>query len=611
MPRHHLHGRLERAQDDLLTAIVKGPDALIAFQNQWSKLVADFDEEAHQLDDDVLEMANSTASIVSTLTGSFLALETKATDLYSKLSKGLEDALDNDEPLVASSSHSLSPVLSHSYRDLYAWLQQNLHNPYPSATVKANLVASSGLSSEYVTAWFHNAREQIGWTTLARHRFKGSRSAIVDAARCAFLQSDDNRSLPSTLRHAFSVIKQNLDNLRPDTDKCVIARELESEDILTVTIESDMHTPQRPLAPDSPRLLQLPTGDDNKEDEEDMAPPPPIAGCKRRADTELRTDQTSRTFLGDHVRPLKRHRSDSLLPCGNPYPSQSASVAGTASHDDQTTFPSVNSAEAMLSVPSTNTSISTSASPLPPFTTPLTSQSSTNPPNNRKRRLSDANCDVITKRPRSLRSGPRMQTISDPFPRATEKSTSDPILFESWYKAFTNQPSEPFISDLSDDSSNSPSPATTALNTPLVSASCNELSTSPTNCIIPSQQVELSDEAFQAMLVYGYDMSSNLMPFEQDVPETMFSLDDLFPSSVPGLAGLSPTEQPGQCFADMGVRVDGTSQLHNGDGQSLFSSPFLLETPPHHGLLHTAPASSLNDFCQDDLCFWQLAAPLL
>nr|AGS09204.1 b1 homeodomain mating type protein [Heterobasidion occidentale] len=632
MPRHRFYARLGRAQDDLLSAVVEGPVALATFQTQWSKLVTDFDEENRldQLDDEVMEMAKSTASVVSTITGSFLHLETRGTDIYNELSKGLEDMLDGDGPSAISLTPA-SPAPFQSHRDLYVWLRRHLHNPYPSATAKANLVASSGLPSDSVAAWFQSARERIGWTTLARHRFQGRRSAIVDAAWRAFVEPDPHRPLPTNLQHAFSIVKENLANLLSDTSSHKDVDQIRVEglrpeindgaevhDELTgelqrgarkdcrVDSEGDLQTTRS--SPNS-RTLHLLDLDQSEEEEEDMTPPPPIAGCKRRADIDLEACDYSRSPQKIRYRSPKRQRSEPPSTSNQvpSYPVLTLTGTGVQASNVDTALPSPIGSTPSFTSRLPNGLFSTVPPALPSFpTTHSLSQPLASAPCSRKRRLSDANCDIIPKRPRHIHNGHRMQIVSNPFPLGPNEIAQDSALFESWYQNVTYAASEPFGGDPSSDCS----PATSILSTPWTDGL-----PLPNDFMVPSQQVDLSDEDFKAMLASGYDMSSSFIPVDQDLFETLPSLDDLFPPSFSSLQ--TPlTKQSAQYIIDLGLQAVSTSQIGECKVQSSsiptslsFDDPHQILSPPLEEIVNPisdtlTQCTSLCDLGEDTADNW-------
>nr|AGS09340.1 b1 homeodomain mating type protein [Heterobasidion parviporum] len=578
MAKHALYHRLERAQIDILSAAVDGPAALEEFQKLWMELCTEFDEEARldRVDEEVVAMANVTASIVSTLAGSLSHLENKADALHDTLFKRLHRTLEDVDTLdTPTTPEDSSPSPSTPLQSGYQWLMHNLHNPYPSLAVKQELATSSDASIESINEWFQNAREQIGWTTLARHHFQGSRSAIVNAAWRAFVEPDSRHPLPPNLQHAFSIVKENLANLRSDASSHKTVDQIRAEglsldhdgaevrDELTVEhcradLDRVLHATHSSPNSRTLHLLEL----DQAEEEEDMTPPPPITGCKRRADTELEACDSSCSPKEIRYRSPKRQRSEPPSTSNKVHSSPVLTLTGTAvqASNVESALPSlIRSTLSCTSILPNDFFITAS----PALPSSQTTQSPSQPlaavPISRKRRLSDADCDVIPKRPRHIRNGHRTQTVSNPLPLGPNEIAQDIPLFESWYQNVTYAVSEPCDGDLSTGCS----PATSVLNTPWTDG----LSVLPNDFMVPSQQVDLSDEDFKAMLASGYNMSSMFMPVDQSVFETLPSLDDLFPPSLPGLE--TPLiEQPAQYMIDLGVQAVSTSQIEACQAQS-------------------------------------------
>lgn len=145
---------------------------------------------------------------------------------------------------------------------------------------------------------------------------------MVDAARRAFVTPDPARPLSPLLSHAFSVVKQNLEQslgivpVENSPDACQDIPRTVLYDDPEILVDGERHgTPscQEELkhlellvrSPfNLPRTLQLQNCDDD-DLEEDMTPPPPIAGCKRRADSEPEVEQHSPV---SDLRSTKRQR---------------------------------------------------------------------------------------------------------------------------------------------------------------------------------------------------------------------------------------------------------------------------------------------------------------
>nr|AGS09258.1 b1 homeodomain mating type protein [Heterobasidion annosum] len=602
MPRHRLYNRLRQAQDCLLSALLEGPHALDTFQKSWVELGNELDKDMrlNLVDDETLAVAQGTASIVSTLTGSFLRLTSTAQDIHQSLMKKLDTTLDDPKMSIVTSPRSPSPTPFPI--EAYEWLLQNLHNPYPSGDVKAGLAAATGHTIEFIASWLHNAREEIGWTTLACHHFKSSRSALTDAAYRALCQSDPRRPLPPHIARAFLVVKRNLERLHDNklTRKVgshdaptlvdgnpkimfgsVVREELDRELDLTernkskIKSQRDVEPVSVPTASSPSRVLQLPQWNESEEeDEEDLTPPPPIAGIKRRADNDSDLGQTS----DRECRTSKRHKSSSSPDFQS---SPLAMHAKTPTHF-QLSLPQPDTSTLIPCTYQGSNCIPLSAPSYPP----LGSQTHQIPATSRKRRLSDASCDAPPKRPRHIRSGPRMQAVSDPLPHGVNAATHDDVLLESWCHTITNPAFEPSINDLLND----PSPATTALNTPWMNTSCSELPVLPSDFIIPSQNIVLSDEDFGAMLSSSYDMSSNFIPVDHDIFERLSSLDELLPPSFAGLSSSASEQSIQSVFSS---RSDGISRIED---ISSFTTPSneVLSSPSYGAFL---PSS--YDHCQE------------
>nr|AGS09317.1 b1 homeodomain mating type protein [Heterobasidion parviporum] len=597
MSQLRLRHRITQAQEGLLNAIANGTDALASFQKDWSQLVDDLEQETRlrTIDEETRTMAEATACIISTLSQSFLDLDSTANEMQARLSGRVQDILqDVDSTFPSDAQHSTL------FQTAHEWLLCNLHNPYPSSAIKHELANSSEASIESINAWFQNARKQIGWTTLARHHFQGRRSAIVDAAWRAFVEPDSHRPLPPNLQHAFSIVKENLANLRSDASspkdvdqilvkglspeisgRAEVHDELIGEQCRTqkdcrADLDGDLQTMRS--SPNS-RTLHLLDLDQSEEEEEDMTPPPSIAGCKRRADTDLEACDSSCSPKEIPYRSLKRQRSEPPSTSNQVHSSPVLTLTGTEvqAPNVEPALPSLIRSKPSFTSMLPNDSFITVSHALPSIPT---TQSSSQPlaavPISRKRRLSDADCGVIPKRPRHIRDGHRTQTVSNPLPLGPHGIAQDMSLFESCYQNVTYAVSEPCDGDLSTDRS----PATSALNTPWTDG----LSVLPNDFMVPSQQVDLSDEDFKAMLASGYNISSSFIPIDQGLFETLLSLDDLFPPSLSGLQ--TPLiEQPAQYIIDLGLQAVGTSQIEEYKAQSSTIPTSLFYDDPHQILL--------------------------
>ncbi|KAK0465616.1 uncharacterized protein EV420DRAFT_1744636 [Desarmillaria tabescens] len=105
----------------------------------------------------------------------------------------------------SSSSRSSTPaLLKRDYTPLYTWLSNNLHDPYPSASVRSDLCRASGGAD--VERWFTSARRRIGWTELVK-RVPGGRERVVSAAKSYW--KDEGEEYPG-IEVEFALIEKNL-----------------------------------------------------------------------------------------------------------------------------------------------------------------------------------------------------------------------------------------------------------------------------------------------------------------------------------------------------------------------------------------------------------------
>ena len=235
-------------------------------------------------------------------------------------------------------SSNLKTSHAASFIPAYNWLLENLHNPYPSPDIKAQLAQAHGLSSKAIGAWFKQVRQEIGWSTLSGEIFSGSRSKTTRAASLAYISPDPD--LPENVKHAFRVVRDKLECLpissrTPGKDTGLadaetlqklesmrnqvvdgtsvleeIDREIEHLRGKGKEAEPSLSSPL-PL-PDT--LLCGPTSPftpDTSDEEEDTTPPPPVAGCKRRLDSATETSSDGLKISSD--RPVKRSRYVSTL----------------------------------------------------------------------------------------------------------------------------------------------------------------------------------------------------------------------------------------------------------------------------------------------------------
>jgi hypothetical protein len=214
--------RLLLAEEELLSAILEGDEAIERFAANWMNLQNDI-ENALPLDDDILQIAYATASRVAQLADTFLEVGVKANNLTSNLKTELEEILGSVDLSTTSviGASASSPISSPKTTIVPAleWLMKNLHNPYPPSKTKQSLAQQAGKSVDSINRWFMNARSRIGWTDISKNHFHGSRNDTIDGAHRAFFDDDPKHPLPSKVVFAFMKMKVDAETLYLDKIK--------------------------------------------------------------------------------------------------------------------------------------------------------------------------------------------------------------------------------------------------------------------------------------------------------------------------------------------------------------------------------------------------------
>lgn len=230
------------AETDFLDALQGGPQTLASFQQTLSELlgVLSAARETGNVGDKTLYLAHSVASRISKIASCFLDIRRGENYSTAQLQRDCDAMLhqmaaldlnananslqsDNSNDTLSSCSYSGTPIPSTERPSppfpaaAYQWLLDNLHNPYPTAEVKARIAAASSCQVSSINSWFINARRRIGWTTLCRERFSHCRADMIDAAYRALVEDDPHRMLPPELRHSFMEMKVATESLYSST----------------------------------------------------------------------------------------------------------------------------------------------------------------------------------------------------------------------------------------------------------------------------------------------------------------------------------------------------------------------------------------------------------
>ena len=347
--------RLLFAETDFLDALQNGPQVLASYRESLSSLpnALSTARKMGGAGNETLSLAHSVASRILNLASCFLDIKREVELSTSQLQDDCAtmfrqmDALDlNGQPKSSPPPDARGSTLNlesatQTLTPAYHWLLDNLHNPYPTAEVKARIAAASSTQVSSVNSWFINARRRIGWSALCRECFSNCRADMIDAAYRALVEEDPQRALPPELRHSFVAMKVAAEGLYSSTftrsafvgDLDAIVKDMMQEDTKSVgakkstqvdkakvreiegvrgslvaereylQVVQDSYPSPEPSTTASPIPALDDSFTDESEEEEDVAPPI-IAGSKRRRSSMEPVDQPSSTA----GRPIKRLR---------------------------------------------------------------------------------------------------------------------------------------------------------------------------------------------------------------------------------------------------------------------------------------------------------------
>ncbi|KAN0100309.1 C-terminal domain of homeodomain 1 domain containing protein [Tylopilus felleus] len=418
------------AETDLLDALKNGTQSLASYRESLSALpnALSTATKIGSAGDETLSLAHYVASRILVIANCYLHVKHEEEDFSAKLRIDCDAMIQQMNTLNLdahpksfrsdSSPDIHSPALptalaldtgsSSSFPvSAYRWLLKNLHNPYPTAEVKARIAADSSYRVSSINSWFINARRRIGWTALCRECFSNCKADMIDAAYRALVE-DPHCSLSPDLRLSFVAMKVAAEGLFPSTltrsafaeDLDAVVKDMTKEDRKSVGVdksgkvnkanpikanEDSYPSPDPSTTASSPVPALSGSFTDESEEEEDVAPPI-IAGSKRpRSSIESVNELSSAAS-----RPFKRLRASVTL---------------------QTCLPSPPSSTDGIDIPSDDSPLVLALDYIPQAETNQVSSS-------RKRPLSDTDAIGIPKYPSDSTAAPRLHTISDPPPRS-------------------------------------------------------------------------------------------------------------------------------------------------------------------------------------------------
>lgn len=226
-----LRQRLINAESDFLAA--KDEDALEAFSLSWASLCGDVDQALKEgaVDDDLKTLVQSVFFRIVVLGDSLLQLHQETSSLTSGYLDEVEDILAQmslEEPQQYNTPHTPASTRKEHHRGVipaspsqlppfipsaYAWLLDNLCNPYPPSDVKKSLAKGGGMSLRAINDWFKMIRRRMGWVAICKAHFRGSRSLAVAAAGLVFSETSSELNLPFEVAADFYGMKSRLENL--------------------------------------------------------------------------------------------------------------------------------------------------------------------------------------------------------------------------------------------------------------------------------------------------------------------------------------------------------------------------------------------------------------
>ncbi|TFK77348.1 hypothetical protein BDN72DRAFT_852471 [Pluteus cervinus] len=182
--------------DDFLEASVGD---FLGFNERFQKLTATISRamDQHLLSEETLTLAHAVAQSIAILAELFINLREEEDSALQHLKA---------DTLKHAQRASPPPTLDiHHIPAAYEWLLSNLHNPYPSRTMRAAIARGAQCPRETIDKWFGDIRKRTGWARLCKERFSNKKSEIIDAATRFFIAPDRRRPLDPDCEVDFEV----------------------------------------------------------------------------------------------------------------------------------------------------------------------------------------------------------------------------------------------------------------------------------------------------------------------------------------------------------------------------------------------------------------------
>nr|BAH22600.1 homeodomain protein [Pholiota nameko] len=227
--------RLNTAMDASLShffSSIESGNISSTFLQRWSSLNDTVQSYRDDLAEETLTNAHNLAMTIEIITSGMLELDRSREIVHTQLIKDfsliLNDGTDSTPPYIKPCSQ---------------WLLSNLHNPYPSKSVRISISRQTRTNTKDLDAWFTDARKRIGWNHLRRTHFSNRRETIIDAATSffkhspLFLKADIHREFPVEPDYSMAFVEMEECAQRLFSDKF-------KETHLAAAIEREVHASQ-------------------------------------------------------------------------------------------------------------------------------------------------------------------------------------------------------------------------------------------------------------------------------------------------------------------------------------------------------------------------------
>ncbi|KAG6883390.1 hypothetical protein C0993_006434 [Termitomyces sp. T159_Od127] len=414
--------RISSFEKELLTPLVDR-SSLVVFNCRWTSLNDDLQAalKANALKSSTITIAYSLADRVARMIKTFMDLEALAERLMTSL---LGETSSTQEPSLStySSTHPVT-ALPPYIKPSYDWLVDNLHDPYPSITVRETIAQQARAARKDVDNWFKDARKRIGWNEARKTFFSNKRADIVDAAT-RFYANDEKLSLSQGAEHALVSVMKNAKDLYCDKF---------DETLLVTTLASVV----KDLTPATKAEAQAERSRQARLKKKDPYPsPPPDRSPEPSQSLPIPCNEKVVTIATQSVSNKSRKRRNLSVDLfefdrneeGRP---EKRSRLATPSSPGNGLFP--------LGLPSPAPSMDEPLQLAEAITAPsLPSPSSVS--SSRKRSLSEADEQAVSKRSRHLPAEPRLPNVSDSLPLSNDNLLFDQTSFDGWFRQIFDPP---------------------------------------------------------------------------------------------------------------------------------------------------------------------------